>query len=77
MERSNWAINAVVEVTSVQPTSENRTVWQLGGSRRPAAGGGAPLIGVAVSPRVVAVLGMAEAASACTGSAPTSTTMSA
>ena len=32
MSRSSCAVSAVVEVTSVQPTSENRTVRQLGGS---------------------------------------------
>src|SRR6202035_3770625 len=32
MVRSSWLTSAVVAVTSVQPTSEKRTVWQLIGS---------------------------------------------
>src|ERR1700674_3522052 len=32
MVRSNWLISAVVAVTSVQPTSEKRSIWQLIGS---------------------------------------------
>jgi len=39
MERSNCATRAVVAVTSVQPTSEKRTVWQLTASRAALAGG--------------------------------------
>src|SRR5882762_7445594 len=38
MERNNWVTSAVVAVTSVQPTSEKRTIWQLIGSRLPAGG---------------------------------------
>jgi hypothetical protein len=45
MVRSNWVTSAVVAVTSVQPTSEKRTVWQLTGS--PAALG-ATVLGTAV-----------------------------
>ena len=60
MERSSWAISAVVEVTSVQPTSEKRTVRQLGGSRRPPAGGSeVSSIGATVLPRVAAMAGVA------------------
>src|ERR1700722_12671359 len=47
MVRSNWLTSAVVAVTSVQPTSEKRTIWQLIGS--PVALGapalGAPALG--------------------------------
>jgi hypothetical protein len=37
MSRRSWAVSAVVAVTSVQPTSENRPVRQPGGSAEPAA----------------------------------------
>jgi hypothetical protein len=39
MDRSNWAKRAVVAVTSVQPTSDKRTVWHETGSRCGVAGG--------------------------------------
>src|SRR5450631_244132 len=37
MVRTSWATIAVVEVTSVQPISEKRTLLQAGGSPAPAA----------------------------------------
>ena len=50
MLRSNSVVSAVVAVTSVQPTSENRTVRQAGASApggAPAATRAAPMNGAA------------------------------
>src|ERR1700681_2688936 len=65
MERSNCVTKAVVAVTSVQPTSEKRTVWQLTGSRLTCGAAAAPaggMVAVAVAVVSFAAAGNAKAA---------------
>src|ERR1700722_6855926 len=47
MERSSCVTKAVLASTSVQPTSEKRTVWQLKGSRATVAAAGAAMLSFA------------------------------
>ena len=64
MERSSCVTRAVVAVTSVQPTSEKRTVWQLKGSRAAVAAAADAVAVVEVAAAGVPMVSFAAAACA-------------